>query len=310
MGRLLCLVLLLGGLRAAEGIALPAEVRWAVRLDWTAARQAPALGSWLAQQLAGPEVQPKLLALTLVTGFDVERHLRRIWLAGASTRRDEVALALEGEFDRERLVIIVRGAKQYRVAEHRGTAVHTWFDDGEQRLSHAAFIRPDLLAMSAGEAPIRLLIDAAADGGGAAEFPAWFAASQGAVLAACVVDLPSIEGVHPTAAMLRNARGLRLRLDEVAGDAAAAAAISLRASLDAADEASATRLVDLVKGLQAAVQLGLDGEANPVALELARTGRIVRQERTVELETSCPVTVLAERIRVEAEQKKAAAQGG
>lgn len=304
MRHICCLVLVLIGLGAADGVALPAEARWAVRLDWTAARQAPALGAWLTEQLAGPEAQPKLAALTLITGFDVDRHLRRLWLAGGSTRQEEVALLLEGEFDRDRLVTIVRAARQYQATEHRGTAVHTWFDDGEQRLSHAAFIRPDLLAMSAGEKSIRLLIDAAVDGGGRPEIPAWFAAAEGSLLTACVTDLPSIQGVHPTAAMLRNARGLRLRVDE------ADAALRLVATLDAMDEASATRLVDLVKGLQAAVQLGLDGEANPVAVEMARNGQIQQLESSVELTVSCPMTVLAERLRVEAELKKAAAGGG
>jgi hypothetical protein len=279
---------------AAAELPLPAEARWALCLDWTAARAAPALGAWIEQHLAGPEAAPKLAALSLITGFDLRRDLRRLWLAGSSTRPEEVVLVLDGTFDADRLVTLVRAADRYRLGAHRGVPVHAWFDANEQRMKHAAFLRPDRLVLANAEPALALAIDANLDGGAAQELGDWLRTSRGAVAAGAVLDMRSLEGVHPSAALLRQARSLRLRLDEADGN------LRLRTSVTAADEAAATRLVDLVKGLQAAALLGVDGSANPVALELARTGQVQRRADLVEIEVSCPVTVLAERIAADA----------
>jgi hypothetical protein len=88
------------------------------------------IGTWLQQELKQPEAESKFAALKAILNFDPREDLRSLtaytWASGKG------ALLLEGQFDPERTVTLLKADDGYRAQTYSGVTVHSWIEKHEK----------------------------------------------------------------------------------------------------------------------------------------------------------------------------------
>ncbi|HYE07155.1 MAG TPA: hypothetical protein VEL07_16700 [Planctomycetota bacterium] len=264
---------------------LPADTQWFVHVDGTTAF-AGEFGRLVRDVLASPDVSAKMAALTAITGFDPLKDLVSAAVAGSGPGEQQAVLFLQGRFDQNRLVTLVRAVDGYALSDHGGVGVHRWRDQDKpgKPFVFAAFLGSDLLAFTSGEPALKQAIDAI--GNRAPRFSPPTIAGPGVIAWAQAEDLAALTAGKNDAAAFKNVQAGWATLAEKDG------ALVAEVALTATDAASAEQLTKLANGLLALAQLSSDPKADPVGAALVASLRVAAADRTVRLSASCPVGTL------------------
>jgi hypothetical protein len=87
------------------------------------------LGQFLLGELDKPDTKARMAAFTAIFNFDPTKKLKGATLYSRGEKPDEAVLLLHGEFDVERLLTLVKAAKEYTNQTHRTYTIHSWVDD-------------------------------------------------------------------------------------------------------------------------------------------------------------------------------------
>ena len=126
-----------------ESSRMPVGSKWVVHMDLDAIR-ASEPGKALLARIERDE-GPRLKALKRITSLNPLQDLRSITLSGDGLP-DHAVIMIDGEFDREHLLDLVKAAEGYSENQRNGLLVHSWLDHGIAQ--HASFLTPQLLAFS------------------------------------------------------------------------------------------------------------------------------------------------------------------
>jgi hypothetical protein len=79
-----------------------------------------------------PEARNKFAAFQAVFSFDPREDIQGLTLYGTGNRPGEGILILQGRFDANRLLTLVRAAKDYTSSNHRSHVIHEWTDEKKE----------------------------------------------------------------------------------------------------------------------------------------------------------------------------------
>ncbi len=267
---------------------LPRDTQWLVHVDVRSALQGE-VGAWLREIVARPDVQPKLAALTVITGFDPLKDLASATLCGNMPGEQAAVVLIEGRFEQERLVTLIKAVTGYAASDVGGHTIHRWIDEKKPNKPYiyGSFARVDLIVLGSAEAIVAQALDCV-DG----KAPTFDASTlpqlklPGILVFGQAAGMRQLDlaGANPQAAMLRNVDQASLALSEQAG-VLAAELVLVTDSVDSAD-----KICRLAVGLQALAQLNQNADA--ATLQLVNSLKAAASDHTVRLSASMPVATL------------------
>jgi hypothetical protein len=283
---LACLVLIAARAPAMDLSSLPADTQWFLHLDLKTAMGGE-LGELVREVLGTADAKAKLGALTMITGFDPLKDLQSLTVAGSGAGEQAAVMLLQGRFEQDRLVTLVKAAEGYAADDHGGIVVHRWKDADKpgKPYIYAAFARTDLLLIGPGQPSLVHALDAV--NGTGARFAAKVPGAGGLVAWGQANDLAALTQGRADAAVLTKVDSAWVTLVEQSG------ALQIDVALVAHDAATADQITKLAQGIQALAMLGNNPASDPVSAALIAGLHVAAgADRTVKITTGCPVATL------------------
>jgi hypothetical protein len=277
----------------AEGMILPADTRFVVGLDVRRFVQSELYATSAGRRAMRPEA---FAELEEKTGLNPERDVDQVVIAGgpsaAGGRRQPGLVLLSGRFDRYKLSRAIETShKGVTWKDHQGTTVYM-FREGRKGADAAAFLDDDTLVFGSqaavegaiasragGQAPLRTnatlmgLLERVRPGS-----TFWMVGDQ-SLLSNMPSTIPAPGGSDGASLQLPAVRNLI-----VTGDLDPQ--IAVEATAEAADEAAAKNLADVVRGLLALA--ALQGNQKPELKELASAVNVSTETNQVHLNARIP----------------------
>lgn len=101
------------------------EARILAHLDFEQFKST-AVGQWFLEELRKPDAENKFAAMKAVFNFDPREDMRSLTFYG--TVREEGVLILDGKFDIDRAVTLLKAGQGYSTQSYDGETIHSWFD--------------------------------------------------------------------------------------------------------------------------------------------------------------------------------------
>ena len=300
IGRSLMVGLLCGmslGASAApfQARMVPAEARWWLHWD-VEAWNATVPGQTFLDLLKQEEAERKLAAFKAVFGFDPRTDVTAVTLCGAGPQS---AVILQGRFDRERILTLLKAADGYTELRAGNHVIHSWLDEkkdlkggGQRKRMYGAFHGPSTVVLSEKESVVRMVLDTL-EGRQPAIQPAETGPDvSGAFVHGVAAELPAGDKPNPN---LQGLRGVRLWVGEVGGR------IQCRLAVTMADEEKAGQLHKVLEGLRAMALL--NAEQDPRAARWAQSFIVETSGSTISAQLDVPSEEIAQAIREGAQKK-------
>jgi hypothetical protein len=113
------------------------EASWFVNLDADKFKTNQ-LGQFLLGELDKGPMKDQLAAFTAIINFDPTKKLKGATLYGWGEKPEDAVLLVQGEFDVERLVTLVKALKDYTNQTHRTYTIHTFGDESQKPVAGGA----------------------------------------------------------------------------------------------------------------------------------------------------------------------------
>src|SRR5262245_11889259 len=163
---------LLGAVLAAAAtnlVALPlqradvaGDPAWVAHLDCDGLRPT-AIGRFILAEMDKPEAADHLASFRTMFGVDLKTQLHGLTLYGTGPKPDQGVLLVYADFDAERLVTLVKGAKEYQSTQHNRHVIHDWIDEhhhsGRGGRTYAAHFNNRILIFGQTEASVAAALD-------------------------------------------------------------------------------------------------------------------------------------------------------
>ncbi|MDX2176562.1 MAG: hypothetical protein SF028_08825 [Candidatus Sumerlaeia bacterium] len=102
----------------------------------------------LMEKLGGDQLRAGIDVVKNLTGVSPLEDLERLGVFARVDDDESAVVTVEGAFEQDRLVALVRLNKQYAAKTTSGATVHQWYDENEGRTKFASFIEADLLVIT------------------------------------------------------------------------------------------------------------------------------------------------------------------
>ena len=109
---------------------LPADPVWMAHIDFDVLRPT-AIGRYVLSELEKPAALEKIQGLQAITGVDLRKQVRAATLWGPSSRPEDAAVVIYGDFDSERLIALAKALSAYEPSNHGAHVIHSWVDENK-----------------------------------------------------------------------------------------------------------------------------------------------------------------------------------
>jgi hypothetical protein len=283
---------------------VPAEPAWVLHFDCDALRPS-AVGQFLLAEMEKPEAQAKLAAFQAMFNFDLRNQLHGLTLYSLGTTPQDGVLLVYADFDAERLLTMVKAAKDYQGVAYKQHVIHQWIDEkkkavnGVKPRTYAAICGGRIVIFGQRQERVAQALDVTDRSVptllGSSSFPQLGAAGTTSFIEAAArkLDLPSSD---PNAAMFKMTRQIGLQVSE------SQAQVSTLLTLEANDSEVAGHMATIAQGLVSLMKLQTE---KPEAVKLADALTVKQEGPRVVGRMVLPVGDLIEMIRAGAARKSA-----
>jgi hypothetical protein len=283
---------------------IPAEPAWVLHFDCDALRPS-AVGQFLLAEMEKPETQAKLAAFQAMFNFDLRNQLHGVTLYSVGTTPQDGVLLVYADFDAERLVTMVKAAKDYQGVTYKQHVIHNWVDekkkavDGVKPRTYAALHEGRIVIFGQRQERVAQALDVADHSVptlvSSSGFPQLGAVGSSSFIEAAArkLDLPTAD---PNAAMFKMARQMGLQVSE------SQAQVNAVLTLEANDSEIAGHMTTIAQGLVSLMKLQTE---KPEAVKLADALTVKQEGPRVVGRMALPVGDLIEMIKAGAARKAA-----
>lgn len=283
---------------------VPADSVWVVHADCDALR-ATSIGKHVLAELEKPEARSKLAAFQAMFNLDLRTQLHDLTLYSRGVGPQDGVLLVYADVDRDRLLTLAQGAKDYQSTTYKQHVIHNWVDekkktrDGVKPRTYAA-VHGNVVVFGQREARVSEALDildrSTPNLSSSKNFSQLGTGNAGAFLQAAArkVDLASAD---PHAAILRLSQQVRFQLGENQGR------VSATLTLEAKDEEVAGHIVSIGQGLIALMRLQTE---KPESVKLAEALSIKQDGAGVTIAASLPTDDVVGMMKAGAARKAAA----
>jgi len=285
---------------------------WVVHADLEMFRNT-SLGKLITAELQTQGLDEKLQSFATIFSFHPLRDVRDVTLYGKGQDRSNAVVVVDGQFDPEKLLAVIRWNPQYQEIAYQGTTLHQWLNEekkGEEtttQMMYGYIHGGRQVVISSGLGALKQAVDTlkgpaagapdaqrrGAPGGLLSQVPE----SRGSTFFQVVATgVGQMVGQDPKAAMLRQTDSLTL----AAGEAADQLSIELGLTSESAEVAE--NMMKMFQGILAMASLAT--EEQPQLSELAKRVNVSRADRTTQVRFEAPVQSVFGFLKEQWEQKR------
>jgi hypothetical protein len=306
-------IILIAGLGLAAGPAFAAPLQrsevnpaanWVAHVDLEAFRNS-AIGKLVLTELENSGLNQKIEQFMTVFSFNPLRDIRDVTLYGNGQDRSNAVVVVEGQFDTQKLLSMLRLNSQYQEIPYKGSTLHRWQQEpkpgrqpADNQMMYGCVCDGNRIVMGSGLDAVQQAVDtlkgqaSGASSGLLGQIPE----GPNKVFAqVAAVGVGQIVGQDPKAALLKQTESLALSLgensDKVFGE------LSLTGqSAEAADS-----MTKVIQGLIAFAQL--NGE-RPQLAELAKSLSVSQADKTTQVRFEAPAQTVYRFLKSQWEQRQ------
>jgi len=283
---------------------ISADANWIVHIDHETFLRS-SMGKLVRAELNAQGMQEKMQSFTTIFGFHPLDDVRDATLYGADGDRKKVVVLIDGQFDQDKLLALVRMNAQHAELDHDGITIHRWLheeknaEESTSQMMYGCLYDGHLVVMSGdldvtkraidavrsrtAEAPVDLLAAVASDG-------------DGVFFQVVGTGVGTMVGEKPQAALLRQTEALRLHFGETAGK------VFVRIALDAKSQEMAQSMGQMLQGMVAMATLA--GQDQPARVEMLRTMQLYTEDKTTHVRFEAQAQSLFDYLKKQWEQTK------
>jgi hypothetical protein len=245
------------------------------------------VGSHILSELSQGEADRKISALSTMLRFDPRKDLRSITLFGQDDAPESSAILIDGVFESDALVTMIKGNDGYKGSAHGDHAIHSWVDKGKRTFGT---VHGDTIIMSQGKAVLKQTLDVIDGKKTSLDSNSGLSiASGGDVFFSAAADIAALgDKLEAEAAMLQKAKFLNVALAETGRH------ISIAANVIAANEEISNQLNSMMAGILAFAQLSAEEE--PQLAQFANSTKIEKDGNAVGVTMLLPIADIMEMI--------------
>ena len=139
-----------------------ATANWVVHLDYEQAIESQ-IGQLVRQEMAKFGIEEKLEDFATVFSFHPVDDIRDVTVYGSGPAHEEAVVIIEGKFDPEKLLALVRLNEQYEEIDYGDITLHKWLHEhkkgGHRHIMYGCLCDGDIVVMSAGLDAVTQAID-------------------------------------------------------------------------------------------------------------------------------------------------------
>ncbi len=136
---------------------IPAEAKWVIHLDVNM------LTSSELWKTAGPyiidENQNKIDWFTNLFGFDPTKDIYAATLYGIDSNEENAVFILYGQFNKEKLISLLKQNEYYAESEYQGQKLYHWFDEKDNKKKVGIFASDSMIVISQSQQQVQEMID-------------------------------------------------------------------------------------------------------------------------------------------------------
>jgi len=300
------LCLTAGNLRAGTlaKTEIGADANWIVHVDHEAFLRS-GIGKLVRAELNAQGMEEKMQSFATVFGFHPLDDVHDATLYGAGQDRKKAVVLIDGQFDQDKILALVRMNAEHAEFDHDGVTVHRWLHEekkGEEsttQMMYGCLYDGHLVVMSGDLDTTKRAIDAVRSptaGAPAGLLGATASDGDGAFFQVVGTGVGAMVGDEPQAALLRQTEALRLHLGETAGK------VFVRIALEAKSQEMAQSMGQMLKGLIAMATLA--GQDQPALAELVRTIQLSTEDKTTHVHFEAQAQSVFDSLKKQWEQNK------
>lgn len=268
------------------------------------------LGQLIRKELRNQGVEEDLTNFANIFSFHPLDDVRNVTIYGQGQNPKKAVVLIEGTFDKEQLLTVLRFNPSYQEIEYGDIVVHSWVDENKQDpndsnvgRTYGCFYNDELAVMGAALEAVKQAINVlngSEKNASSGVFNQTALNAKGAFFTAAANNVGEVVGEEPQAAALRQTNELGLAIGETESK------FYIDLSLTAKSEEAAQAISKIAEGIIAFVALA--GEEQPKLAELAKKVKLSCEQNTIrahfESDPEAVVQLLTEQWKIK--QEKAA----
>lgn len=271
------------------------------------------IGQLIRKEMVALGIEENLSNFATIFSFHPLDDVRDVTVYGNGKDREKVVVLIDGSFDKEKILALLRMNPEYKVNKYGNIVLHQWIDEDQKdsndvadQMMYGCFYRNDLIVMGAGLEAVKLAVDvlngsAKNAAGGMFNEPALNA--KGAFLQAVGKRVGEMFGQDPDAAAFRQTDKLGLAIGEIEGK------FYIDWRLTAKSEEAAQALTQMLEGILAFISMS--NEEQPKLAELVKKIKINCEVKTIKVKFDSEPEVVVQFLKEEwqkNQQKESKAQ--
>lgn len=243
------------------------------------------IGRLIREELRNQGVEENLTNFANIFAFHPLDDVRNVTAYGQGQNPEKAVVLIEGKFDKEQLLMVLRFNPSYEEAEYGDIVIHSWVDEKKQDPNdsnagrmYGCFYNDELAVMGAGLETVKQAIDVlngSARNAASGVFSQAALNAKGAFFTAAANTVGEIVGEEPEAAVLREGDKLGLAIGEIENK------FYIDLSLTAKSEEAAQAISKIAEGIIAFATLS--GEEQPKLAELAKAVELSCVQNTIRI---------------------------
>jgi len=264
------------------------------------------IGRLVREELRNQGVEDELANFANIFSFHPLDDVRNVTAYGQGQNPEKAVVLIEGKFDKEQLLTVLRFNPSYEEAKYGDIVIHSWVDEKKQDLNdsnvgrmYGCFYNDELIAMGAGLEAVKQAIDVlngSARNAASGVFSQAALNTKGAFFTAAANNIGEIVGEDPEAAVLKEGEQLGLAIGETESK------FYIDLSLTAKSEEAAQAISKIAEGIIAFVTLS--GQEQPKLAELAKKVKLSCEQNTVRFHFESDPESVVQFLKEQWEKKK------
>ncbi|MHC4888757.1 MAG: hypothetical protein ACYTEO_04750 [Planctomycetota bacterium] len=243
------------------------------------------IGRLIREDLKNQGVEGDLKNFANVFSFHPLDDVLNVTIYGQGQKPEKAVVLIEGKFNREQLLTVLRFNPSYEEAKYGDIVIHSWVDEKKQDPNdsnagrmYGCFYNDELIVMGAGQEAVKQAMDVLNGTAGNAATGVFNQAelnAKGALFTAAANKVGEVVGEEPEAAVLKEGEQLGLAVGETESK------FYIDLSLTVKSEEAAQAISKIADGIIALAALG--GEEQPGLAEMAKMTKLSCEGKTVKV---------------------------
>lgn len=253
---------------------------WVVHADQQQFRKT-LTGKLIREELVNLGIEENLSNFATIFSFHPLDDVRDVTVYGTSKDRAKAVVLIDGFFDKERILSLLRMNPQYKEIKHGNIVLHEWFDENQKdpnQMMYGCFYKDDLIIMGAGLDAVKLAVDVlsgSAKNAAGDTFNQAALNTKGAFIQVMGKRVGEMVGQGPEAAALKQTDQLSLSIGETEGN------FYVDLGLITKSEEAAQAITQMLEGIIAFVSL--PNQEQPKLAELAKKIKVSCEQKSVHI---------------------------